>query len=94
MCVDNLSSETRLVSEIGGYELLNGIYPLIYQNLNIIDQYILEGRFPDITENNRKEKTIEKLIKATKNILEDGIKEGAFKFPEHIQKYAMNQVEN
>ena len=98
MCVDNLSSETRLVADFGGYASLNGIYPLIYQSLNIIDKYIdesiLEGINNDINENNRKEKTIEKLIKATEEILEDGLKKEneAFTFPEHIKDYAKNQV--
>ena len=54
MCIDNLSHATQLVSEFGGYSIINGIYPLIYQNLNIRDQFILEGKFPDITEDNIK----------------------------------------
>lgn len=55
MCVDNLSLSTQLVSEFGGYGSIIGIYPLIYQNLNIIDKFILEGKFPYINENNIKE---------------------------------------
>ena len=94
MCVDNLSAATQLVSEFGGYGAINGIYPLIYQNLNIIDQYILEGKFPDITEDNIKEKTIEKLIKTTEKILNDGIKEKVFVFPKHIEEFAKNQVKD
>ncbi len=94
MCIDNLSASTRLVSEFGGYGALNGIYPLIYQNLNIIDQYILQGKFPDITEENRKEKTIEKLGEATRKIIEEGIENKIFVFPEHIGEFAKNQIKN
>ena len=69
MCIDNLAAATQLVSEFGGYGAINGIYPLIYQNLNIIDKFIFEGKFHDINENNIKEKTIEKLIETTKKLL-------------------------
>ena len=92
MCVDNLSASTQLVSEFGGYSAINGIYPLIYQNLNIIDQFILEGKFPDITQNNIQEKTIAKLIEITNKIIQDGINNKIFMFPKHIEDFVKNQV--
>ena len=87
MCIDNLSSATQLVSEFGGYGAINWIYPLIYQNLNLIDQFILEGKFDDITEDNIKEKTIEKLIKTIEEIINEGINKKIFIFPKHIEEF-------
>ena len=92
ICVDNLSAATQLVSDFGGYGSILGIYPLIYQNLNIIDQLILEGKFPDINEKNIKEKIIEKLIETTKNIIQEGIKNKIFIFPKHIEEFVINQI--
>ena len=92
-CIDNLSSATQLVSGFGGYGALNGLYPIIYQNLNMIDQFILEGRYPDITKDNIREKTIEKLKETTENIFEEGIKNKIFTFPKHIEEFARNQID-
>ena len=94
MCVDNLDSATQLVSQFGGYAVINGIYPLIYQNLNIIDKCILEGKYPEINEDNIQVKTIEKLIEITKNIIEEGIKKNVFVFPEHIEEFVQNQIKH
>ena len=69
-----------------------GFCPLIYQNLNLIDQFILEGKFDDITEDNIKEKTIEKLIKTTEEIINEGINKKIFIFPKHIEEFVKNQI--
>ena len=94
MCIDNLSQSTQLVSQFGGYSSINGIYPLIYQNLNIIDKFILEGKFPDITQDNIKEKTIEKLKQTTEKIIQEGIEQKIFVFPKHIEEFVKNQISN
>ena len=93
-CIDNLDSQTKLVNNFGGYETINGIYPIIYQNLNIIDRFIMEGKLPDITPDNIYEKTIEKLVEVTKNIIEEGIKTKAFVFPKHIEEFVRSQIKN
>ena len=93
MCVDNLSAATQLVSGFGGYGAINGLYPIIYQNLNMIDQFILEDRYPDIIMDNIKEKTIEKLKETTKTIFEEGIKNKVFVFLKHIEEFARNQID-
>jgi len=92
MCLDNLSAATQLVTGFGGYGALNVLYPIIYQNLNMIDQFILEGRYPDINKDNIREKTIEKLKEVTENIFEEGLKNKVFVFPKHIEEFARNQI--
>ena len=62
--------------------------------MNIIDQYILEGKYPDINEENIKEKTIEKLISITENIVEEGIKNKVFVFPKHIEEFVKGQIKH
>ena len=56
------------------------------------DQFILEGRYPDINKDNIREKTIEKLKEVTENIFEEGLKNKVFVFPKHIEEFARNQI--
>jgi preprotein translocase subunit SecA len=53
----------------------------------------MEGQFPDINEDNMKDKFIEKLIESTQNIIDEGIKENVFTFPKHsVEIFAKNQI--
>ena len=98
MCIDNLGSSTRLSSSFPSYEYLKIIYPLIYNNLNLIDEHMDKGFYGKIEdEEQRKSIVVENLIDVTEKLIKENkenpnYKEVKFLLPKNLKSFIKNQI--
>ena len=96
MCIDNLGSSTRLSSSFPSYEYLKILYPLIYNNLNLIEEHLEKGqdkKYKGVDEEEKKKYVIDNLIKVTIDLLDTNKKaDEKFILPKNLEKYIKNQI--
>ena len=93
MCIDNLGSSTRLSSSFPTYEYLKILYPLIYNNLNLIDEHLDKGNYKETDEWKRKQFVVDNLKKVIIKLLTTN-KDSNDKFilPKNLNKFIESQI--